>query len=438
MNTKPLAGTPAPFRLPEFQELTLENGLRATLAPYGTVPKGLIRISIQAGGLNERPGTSGLSVLASRYLKEGTTKFDSGELATLIARLGGRLDTYVDDDVTTIDTQVLSESVPKYLQLAGQVLAQPRLPEEALERLRSELLREIAVAKSQPETLAQERFQSALYGEHPYAYALPSIEDVETLSLEDVRTFIYEELGAIRTRIYVAGRFDPQTTELALRESFSEWKGGANPLLAPPSPNSEQVIHLVDRPGAEQSTIRLGLPVPAPSDDDYLALTVTDTLLGGAFMSRITTNLREEKGYTYSPRSTVAVHYRDAYWMQAADVTTEFTGASLHEIFNEIDQLRAEPPNKTELEGIQRFVAGSFVVRNATPGGLLGQLEFLDFHELGTSYAEEYVDKVYSITPEHVQEMAVRYLRPKDMVIAIAGDASMIRNQIEPYGQIIE
>ena len=135
----------------------------------------------------------------------------------------------------------------------------------------------------------------------------------------------------------------------------------------------------MDRPGAEQSTIRLGLPAPDPSHEDYLPLTVVDTLLGGAFMSAITLNLREDKGYTYSPRSTIAVHYRDAYWMHASDVTTAHTGDSLHEIFAEIDRLRAEPPSVEELEGVQRFMAGGMLVRNATPAGLLGQLGFLDF-----------------------------------------------------------
>ena len=438
MSARPSVGAPAPFRLPERHELTLDNGLKATLVPFGTVPKGLVRLSLRAGGLNEQPGASGLSVLASRYLKEGTAELDAGALAARIASLGGRLDSHVGDDVTTLDVQVLSESVPEYLRLLGAIVARPRLPEEELERLRAELLRELAVAKTQPETIVQERFQAALYGEHPYARVLPSSEDVEGLSIEQVRAFLRDELGAARTRVYVAGRFEPEAAERALREAFADWAPGPEPLLAPPAPSSERAIQLVDRPGAEQSTIRLGLPVPDPSHEDYLALTVADTLLGGAFMSRITTNLREDKGYTYSPRSTVAVRYRDAYWMQAADVTTEFTGASLDEIFGEIERLRATPPAAEELEGIQRFVAGSFVVRNATPGGLLGQLGFLDFHELGASYAEEFVDRVYAVTPQRLQELAVEYLRPEEMAIAIAGDASAIREQIEPYGPIVE
>ena len=436
MSTRPTAGDPAPFRLPERTDLTLGNGLRATLIEYGAVPKATLRIALRAGGLNERAGASGLAVLASRYLKEGAGDLDAGELAARLARCGGGLDTHSGDDATTLDIAVLSESAPEALRLLGEVVTRPRLPEDELERLRAELLRELAVAATEPSVLALERFHAALYGDHPYAQVLPSREDVEALGIEDVRGFVAGELGAARAHVYVAGRFDLAAVEQALREAFEGWQAGPAPLIAPPSPSSTRAIHLIDRPGAGQSTIRLGLPAPDPSQDDYLPLTVVDTLLGGAFMSRITLNLREDKGYTYSPRSTVAVHYRDAYWMQAADVTTEHTGASLHEIFAEINRLRAEPPSLEELEGVQRFMAGGLLVRNATPAGLLGQLGFLDFHELGASYAEEYVDRVHAVTPERVRELAAEYLRPEEMTIAIAGDASVIREQIAPYGAI--
>ena len=436
MSERPAVGAPAPFRLPQQTNLTLDNGLRATFVEYGAVPKTVVRVALRAGGLDEPEDASGLSVLASRYLKEGAGDLDAGELAERFARCGGRLDTHAGDDDTTLDVQVLSESTPEALRLLGAVLTRPLLPERELERLRAELLRELAVAETQADVLALERFHAALYGDHPYARVLPDREHVEALGIEDVRGFVANELGAARAHVYVAGRFDLEAAEQALREAFEGWRAGPPPLIAPPSPGSERAIHLVDRPGAEQSTIRLGLPAPDPSHEDYLPLSVVDTLLGGAFMSRITLNLREDKGYTYSPRSTIAVHYRDACWMHASDVTTAHTGDSLHEIFAEIDRLRAEPPPAAELEGVQRFMAGGMLVRTATPAGLLGQLGFLDFHELGAGYAEEYVDRVHAVTPQQVSDLATAYLRPEEMAIAIVGDASLIGEQISPYGAI--
>jgi len=161
-----------------------------------------------------------------------------------------------------------------------------------------------------------------------------------------------------------------------------------------------------------QSTVVVGLPVPDPSNRDYTALQVTDALLGGAFGSRITSNIREQKGYTYSPYSTVTTHSRDAFWAEVADVTTNVTGPSLKEIFGEIEKLRKEAPPTDELRGIQNNMAGIFTLQNASRGGVIGQLQFVDLHGLPDTYLTEYVKRVMAVSPAEVQRIVdVQYLR---------------------------
>jgi predicted Zn-dependent peptidase len=195
-------------------------------------------------------------------------------------------------------------------------------------------------------------------------------------------------------------------------------------------------VHLIDRPGAPQATLRVGLPAVDPSNPDYMALLVTNALLGGSFGSRITANIREDKGYTYSPFSTVSVRYRAAHWVQTADVSIEHTGDSLAEIFKEIERLREEPPSAEELEGIQNYLAGIFVLQNSSRGGIIGQLANLRLHGLGDDYLTNYVDNVYAVTPRRVQEIAKRYLRPDAMKIVVVGDRSTVAPQIGRYGEI--
>src|SRR5439155_1075578 len=125
----------------------------------------------------------------------------------------------------------------------------------------------------------------------------------------------------------------------------------------------------------------VGLSVVTPRSDDYVPLLVTDALLGGSFGSRITSNIREQKGYTYSPRSFVQALESNAAWSEQADVTTNVTGASLTEIFKEVARLRSEPPSADELRGIQSYLAGVFVLRNSTRQGIIRQLSFLDKHQ---------------------------------------------------------
>jgi predicted Zn-dependent peptidase len=184
-----------------------------------------------------------------------------------------------------------------------------------------------------------------------------------------------------------------------------------------------------------QSTIILGMPVIDPSKPEYVPLAVTHVLLGGYFSSRITSNIREQKGYTYSPFSQISWRYRDAYWAEQADVTTAVTGASLKEILGEIDRLQAEPPGEAELEGVQSYMAGTFVLRNSTRSGIIAQLEYVDLHGLPATYVNDYVAKVMAVTPADVQRMAKTYLQDDKATIVVVGDKKVIEEQVAPYAK---
>jgi predicted Zn-dependent peptidase len=189
----------------------------------------------------------------------------------------------------------------------------------------------------------------------------------------------------------------------------------------------------VERPGAPQSTLYLGLPVAYPGTPDYIALEVTNALLGGSFASRVTSNIREQKGYTYSPRSVLSSRYHDAYWAQMADVSTEVTGPALKEIFYEIGRLRDEAPPEKELEGIKNFISGVFVIRNSSRDGIINQLNVVDLHGLGEDYLRTYVQKVNAVTPAQVRDMTKKYLVPEQMAIVVVGDREKIADQVAPY-----
>jgi predicted Zn-dependent peptidase len=195
-------------------------------------------------------------------------------------------------------------------------------------------------------------------------------------------------------------------------------------------------VNLIDRPGAPQSTIVLGMPTIDPSNDDFIALSVMNALLGGSFASRITRNIREDKGYTYSPGSQLSTRYRDAYWAENADVTTAHTGASLKEIFAEIDRLQAQPPDEKELTGIKNYLAGTYVLQNSSRGGITAQLQYVDLHGLPADYLNTYVKKVYAVTPQQVTDMAKKYVRDEQATIVIVGDRKVIEEQVKGFGEI--
>jgi predicted Zn-dependent peptidase len=191
---------------------------------------------------------------------------------------------------------------------------------------------------------------------------------------------------------------------------------------------------MIDRPDAPQSTLYIGLPVAGPNSPDYIPLDVMNTLLGGSFASRITSNIREQKGYTYSPISQISTRTHLAFWVETADVTTSVTGPSIKEILFEIDRLRKEPPSASELKGIQTYLAGLFVLRNTiSPDAVIGQLHFVDSQGLSRSYLSEYVQKVMGVEPAEIQAVTDKYLLPDQMEFVIVGDKSKIAEQVKPY-----
>ena len=426
----PEPAPPRDFKLPSADTIILDNGLEVTFIEFGDVPKVTISATVRAGALNqgEQPW---LANLTAQMLTEGTTRRSAEEIAVAAANMGGQLLVGAGDDQTSAGLDVLSESGPEAVALLAEVLTAPALPASEFERVRQDAARSLSVARTQPQSLAGEAFRSALYGEHPYAFAFPTDAQLAGYTVEDLQRFYEANFGARRTHLYIAGQFDRAAMERAVREAFGSWRAGPEVLVDLPEPVMAAQARLIARPGAPQSTIYLGLPVVDPTHPDFMALSVMNTLLGGYFSSRVTANIREDKGYTYSPNSSFATRYRDAVWVQVADVTTQHTGAALAEIHKEIERLRREPPSEAELEGVKNYRNGVFLISNSTPEGLLAQLAFMDLHELPEEWLSTFVDRLYAVTPEQVSEVARKYLDPEAMTLVVVGDLDVVRPQID-------
>lgn len=432
----PIGGEPKDFTLPSKRVFSMPNGFSATMVQYGSIPKALVRIVIRTGRIDENVSTVWLSNLLGEYLKEGTETMSAQQIARNAARMGGSVDITVQNDQMYIAGEVLSEFVPDFIDLIAEIAQKPLFPASELERLKTNQIRDLSLARAQPQTLATEKFNAVLYGTHPYGLHLSTDEILKSFTVESVRKFHDEHFCAKRAAIYVVGQFDGKSVEQSVRRNFGDWKAGMAPTVNVPNVKSQRAIYLIDRPGAVQSTIYVGLPVIDPSQADYLKLAVMNTLLGGFFSSRITSNIREDKGFTYSPYGFVQNRFRTSYWAEVADVTTSVTGASLKEILYEIDRLRKEEPTVEELDGVKNYQAGLFVLQNSTYAGIANQLGFLALHGLGEQYLTDYVRNVHTITPGDITRMA-GHLKDENMVIVIVGDVRKIQTQVESYGTIV-
>jgi len=431
--TPPPGGEPKDFKLPKKTVVNYDNGLQLVMVPWGAIPKATVQVVIKTGNVHEGPNEIWLSDLVSDLLQEGSTSKTGNEVADEIASMGGELNIGVGEHTTNANTSVLYEFTPDAIQLMADVLMNPAFPASELDRLIKDRQRQVSVSLSRPQPKAQQEFMATLYPDHPYGRLFPTEEMLGGYTLEQLKAFYNDNYGAKRTTVYVAGKFDADAVKKAVESTLGTWREGPESSYPVAEPSTTDNVTILDRPDAPQTTVMIGLPVVDPSSPDWIPLSVTNSLLGGSFGSRITRNIREDKGYTYSPYSTVDANYKSAVWYEMADVTTAETGPSLREITKEIYRLQDEAPSKEELEGIQNYSAGIFVLQNSTPGGIIGQMVNMDIHELGDEYLTNYVKNIYAVTPEQVQEMTQKYIKPEDMAIVLVGDKKVVEKQMKEY-----
>jgi len=428
--TPPAAGTPKDFRVPPRRTFTLANGLQVTMVPFGRVPKVAVELELRTGIIDQGPDDVSLASVVSDMLLEGTTTRSAQDISRQAAEMGGSVNASAGSEVFSVGGEVLSDFATPFIALLADVSMNPRFDEADLKRTLDKHSRDNAIALASAGTLAQKRFREIMYGDHPFANVFPSEEMLRGFTVDRVREFHGKNLGARRARLYVGGVFDARSMERAIRDAFGSWAEGPAATENPPVLTSKRQVDVIDRANSVQSSIWMGLPVADPSHEDWVTMNVTDALLGGAFGSRITSNIREDKGYTYSPFSFIWTRKKASIWVEAADVTSNVTGASLTEIFREIDRVRTEAPPAAELDGIKNNLAGIFTVQNSSRFGLINQLEFVDLHGLGDEYLANYVRRIHAVTPEDVRATSERHLDPAKISIAIVGNKKDVERQL--------
>ena len=427
----PEPGVPKNFTLPSKSSYTLENGLKVTLVPYGQTPKATIVLSNAAGDYYEGQ-KQGVAGVMYDVLTKGTTDLTSQQIAEQAASMGGQIYAYSSMNQGQVAIDVLSEYADDAAALIGQLVTTATFTQPEIDKATTNSIRSIEVAKSQAQGQATEAFYAAMYPNHPYHLIYPSIDDLASITQEDVVTYAKANLVAKRSHVYVAGVFDEKAVMKAIKQAFGAMPMGEPlPPLKVPEMVDEATLVMIPRDNAPQSTVRLGLRVLTENDAEYVPMSVMNTMLGGMFSSRITTNIRETKGYTYSPRSAVFTYKDAGVWFESADIQAESTGAALNEIIKEIKLIQNEAPSEQELNGVKNYMAGIFVLRNSSRGGVINQLINLEINQLPETRLTEYTSQVRAVTADDISKVATKYLSLDKMSLIVVGDEAQMTSQLQ-------
>jgi zinc protease len=423
---------------PKRTRTRLANGLEIVLAEAHSIPKFHGELFFRAGNALVAERSTGLAEMTATLVRTGTAKRTSRKIEEDLRSLGADLGTSAGQDTSAISFAGLSEFSQQILLLVNELAREASFPEPEFERERRQKLEEVKLERTAPGFLAGERLRKVLFGSHPYAQVSPSEAEVAAYKREELESVYREIYTPENGLLMLVGDFDPQAMLKTIEATFGNWVGKkpvAKQMAAPPKPRGRKV-YLVHNPGSVQTQILLGCGAITRRDPDWIKLGLTNSLYGGAFNSRLVMNIREDKGYTYSPRSAVNALRHHGYFSVSAAVRNDVVAASLTEMFYEIDKLRSLPVPEAELADAQNYLSGVFSMGLATQEGLLSQFSTVELNELPTDYLETYRDKIRALTPGDLLSTARKYFDSANTQIVVVGDRTQIEEQAGLFGEI--
>jgi predicted Zn-dependent peptidase len=422
MHTLPDLIPDAKLKLPAQAERTLSSGLTVIAIRRPAVPLVELRLRVPFGRAPLPRAT-----LLSQALFTGTGTMSSIDIAAELQAVGGGLSAGLDPDRLLITGNALASGLDRTLEILAAVLTDPAYPNDEVATERDRLVDHIQVALSQPAHLARTALLKRMYGNHPYAVQTPEPEQVRGVRPGQLRALHGDRVRPEGSVLVLVGDINAEKAIDAAEKALGSWTGPGKDGAMPPTPALQPgPLVLVDRPGAVQSSLRMALPALGRTDPDYAALQLANLIFGGYFSSRWVENMREEKGYTYGPHTSIEHFLAGSALLVAAEVATEVTGPSLLETLYELGRIASLPPSEEELEQARRYALGTLRLGMSTQAGLAGLASMYASFGLRLDYLRDYSSALAKATREQVAEVAARFLAPSRAITVVLGDAAKV------------
>ena len=429
----PPLGEPRPQPVPVAEETTLPNGLRLVVVPRPGVPLVELRLRVPFAAPNVRNAGvhAARGAVLSGAVLLGTQQHDQTGIAQLLQSHGAELSVATDADRLLFATTLLPDGLGPVLGVLAELLTDASYPAGQVDGERDRLAERIAIARTQPGTIARSALAARRFGSHPYAIGLPDAELVSAVRAPALRRLHRERVLPAGSILVLVGDLDPRAATDTVATALEGWTGSGKAVEAPPVTELRPAgIELVDRPGAVQSNLRLGGPAPSRTDADLPATRLAAMIYGGYFSSRLVENIRERRGYSYSPRSAIDHQRATSSFLVEADVATEVTGAALLETQYELGRIALTPVTEAELDAARRYVLGSMALSTATHAGLASTLSALLGAGLPADWLRTHQQDLSAVTVEQVQGAAARYLAPEKLTAVVVGDAERVAAEL--------
>jgi zinc protease len=435
----PAPGAVRPFAFPRVTRLHLDNGLTVLHAHHGTLPVVALRLVIAAGASTEPVEQAGLARLTASTLDAGTDRHDGPGLAWAFERLGVELETDATWDAITLEANVPASRLEPALALMAEVARHAAFAEREVERVRGEQLAQILQRRAEPRALADDSALRFIFADGT-RFARPLVgarATVDRLGREDVAGFHDALFAPPNTALVIVGNLDADSAARAAATHLADWDGAGVPAVDVPvrGHSDSSQVHVVHRPGAVQSELRVGHVGVHRAHPDHVPLLVMNALLGGMFTSRLNLNLRERHGFTYGVRTGFGFRRAGGTFVTATAVATEVTTRALEEILGELERMHSAGATEEEVAVARDYLAGVMPLELQTAGEVADALSDLFVHDLPDDWHGRHREALAAVPVEEVARVAQEHLHPDGAAIVVVGDVEKVRQDLGSLGR---
>lgn len=407
----------------------IESGqLKAWLAPYDAVPVVSVMLSFKnAGAVADPKGKEGLAYLAAQMLMKGTAKHNEMAFHEALEARAIGLDTSASRDVMNVSLSTLRDEWPHARALMIDMLREPQIAQDKLDELKQQMIVKLKQSEESPYYLANRRWQTLAYGEHPYARPLMGTpETIAAITRDDIAQFLKERLTQDRLIISIAGALDRRQVKefladdlIALPEKAPETAPIADAVIEPNGRWSEEEAKL------PQSVVMFGRQGVARHDPDfYAAYVLNDIVGGGGLTSRLAKRVREQAGLTYDISSDLDSGEHGAAWIGLFATADHQVSKALEMVNAELEKASTGDITQSELDASLGYITGSFALQLTSNTKLVNYLNVMQLYELGMDYLDKRNGYFKAVTLDQVNQMARKLLNPKQMVVVKVGPAA--------------
>jgi predicted Zn-dependent peptidase len=437
----PPYGPQNPLEAPDVKTTTLENGLTVWLVSKPGFPKAAFSISVEGGLAADPSDRAGLSELLAKALTQGTRTRSAKQIAEDIQAAGGDLSVIPTRDRTSVTTNVLSSKMEAALGILADILENAAFPDGEVAVAKKNASDELSQNEAQPGFQAGRALARVMFPGNPYSVVAPTQESLAQMTPAELRTEYARRFRPDHAVLVAVGDFETAKMAALIKEKLGGWKSLATPAVATapkPSAIPPHAIYFIARPNSVQTTLVFAAFGPLRGDADYEAAEVANAIYGGIFSSRLVVNIREDKGYTYSPFAYIQTLRSAALVRTQADVRNAVTGASFNEISYEMNRLATTDPSDEELSKAKRFLLGIEAIQLQSREAVAGELANLWSNGLPPDEIGNYGKKIANASTADVDAAARKYYPASRMTVVAVGEEKVIRDSLAPFGLPIQ